>query len=116
LRIWIKKHQEYQLVLLKNGVSMLVVFGWFVVTCGFFFIFSGIVGLYRFPDFYTKIHAASLIDSCGVPLSLIGLAFTQDSLANVCKLVLAALLILLLSPVATYALAKANFLRADNKS
>ncbi|KAJ6644951.1 Isocitrate dehydrogenase [NADP], partial [Pseudolycoriella hygida] len=37
----------------------------FSLAQGIIAIFSGIVGFFRFPDFYTKLHAASVIDCCG---------------------------------------------------
>ena len=74
------------------------------------FIFFGVVGLFRFNDFYSKLHAAGLVECCGVPLSLLGLACLNASYIGTFKLVIAALLVLLLSPVSTHALAKAAIL------
>ncbi|PCJ27609.1 MAG: hypothetical protein COA94_03725 [Rickettsiales bacterium] len=68
---------------------------------------SGIVGLFRFPDFYTKIHAAGVIEVCGLPFCFIGLALMQSDYTSTFKLVAIAALIFLLNPVSTYALARA---------
>ncbi|MFY9590015.1 Na+/H+ antiporter subunit G [Rickettsia endosymbiont of Halotydeus destructor] len=81
-----------------------------LIIFGLFAILSGIIGLFRLPDFYTKLHAASVIECAGVPLCLIGLACTQASLASSLKLILAAFLIFLLNPVSTHALGKASLL------
>jgi multicomponent Na+:H+ antiporter subunit G len=89
---------------------MSYVIGYGLISLGFIVIFSGIIGLFRFPDFYSKIHAASLIEGCGTPLSLIGLAFLQDNSSSSFKLVFAAILILILNPVSTHAIAKAALL------
>ncbi len=83
------------------------IIGYFFLLSGLFAIFSGIVGMMRFTDFFTKIHAAGVIESFGVPLSLIGIACLAPSLSFSVKALLAAILIIILSPVATHALAKA---------
>lgn len=86
---------------------MLYFIGYALILLGLFVILSAIVGLFRFPDFYSKIHAASLVDSLGMPSSLIGLALLQDSYLGMVKLFIGAILILILGPVITHALAKA---------
>lgn len=91
----------------------MVLVGYGMILVGFIAIFSGIVGLFRFPDFYTKIHAASVIECCGVPLSLAGLAFLQNNFINSSKLLFAAMLILVLNPVSTHAIAKAALLSKE---
>nr|WP_253307682.1 Na+/H+ antiporter subunit G [Rickettsia endosymbiont of Ceutorhynchus assimilis] len=84
--------------------------GTLLIMGGGFAIFSGIVGLFRLPDFYTKLHAASVIECAGVPLCLIGLACLQSSIGSCFKLILAAFLVFLLNPVSTHALGKASLL------
>lgn len=88
----------------------MMLLGYSMILVGFIAIFSGIIGLFRFPDFYTRIHAASVIECCGVPLSLSGLAFLQNNFINSSKLLFAAMLILVLNPVSTNAIAKAALL------
>lgn len=83
------------------------IIGWGLILFSLIAIISGIVGMFRLPDFYPKIHAAGLIDSCGVPMALVGLACLQTSFACSFKLILAALLVFLLSPVSTHALTRA---------
>lgn len=82
--------------------------GWCLIIIGLFVVFSGIVGMFRFPNFYTKLHGAGVIDACGIPLCLVGLAFLQQNTVNSLKLVVATIFILLLNPVATHALARAS--------
>lgn len=91
----------------------MILLGYGMIIIGFIAIFSGIVGFFRFPDFYTKIHAASIIECCGVPLSLSGLAFLQDNFVSSSKLLFAAMLILVLNPVSTHAIAKAALLSKE---
>jgi multicomponent Na+:H+ antiporter subunit G len=84
--------------------------GFVFITIGIGFIISCILGLFRFRDFYTKIHAASVIECCGIPFCLIGLSFIQTDLTSAFKLIITALLILLLNPVSTHAIARASVL------
>ncbi len=37
-----------------------------LVVLSLFFSILGVIGLFRFPDFYTRIHAAGLVGSFGV--------------------------------------------------
>lgn len=90
---------------------MLLFIGYILIFLGITAIFSGIIGFFRFPDFYTKIHAASVIECCGTPLTLVGLAFLQQDPSSTFKLIFAVLLILLLNPISTYAIGKASLLR-----
>lgn len=90
---------------------MFQIIGWGLILLGLAAIFSGVIGLFRLADFYSKLHASGVIECCGLPLSLIGLACLQQSFACSFKLVLAAILILLLSPVSTNLLGKAALLQ-----
>ena len=45
-----------------------------LVCSGAFFLFMGAVGLLRFPDFFTRMHAAGKCDTLGSLLLLTGLA------------------------------------------
>lgn len=91
-------------------------FGWLLILAGVFFIASGIIALFRFPDFYTKLHAASVIECCGGPFCFIGLAMLQTNYTSAFKLVTIAALIFLLNPVSTHALGRASLLyKVDKK-
>ena len=78
-----------------------------LVSLGVFFLVAGAVGLIRFPDFYTRMHAAGKCDTLGSLLVLTGLAVHQGlDLASV-KLIIVAVLIFVTSPTATHAIARA---------
>jgi multicomponent Na+:H+ antiporter subunit G len=74
---------------------------------GGFFCIVGAVGLLRMPDFFTRTHAASLIETLGAGLVLAGLALQAGFTLALLKLVILGLMILFASPTATHALAKA---------
>ena len=80
--------------------------GAFLVAGGAFCLL-GAAGLLRMPDFYTRVHAASLSDNLGAGLVLLGLLLQAGWTLVAAKLVIVGLLIFLTSPVATHALVKA---------
>ena len=78
-----------------------------LVCLGVFFLLAGAVGLIRFPDFYTRMHAAGKCDTLGSLLVLTGLALHEGfDLASV-KLIIVAVFIFVTSPTATHAIARA---------
>ena len=93
----------------------MIYLGWILILTGIFFVTFGIIALFRFPDFYTKLHAASAIECCGIPLSLLGLALMQNNYLNSFKLLAIIALILILNPVATHALGRASLLYKIDK-
>jgi multicomponent Na+:H+ antiporter subunit G len=76
---------------------------------------SGVVlitgfGILRLPTYYTRMHAASVTDTLGAGLILLGLALEAGfSLASL-KLGMILLFLILTGPPAAHALAKAAFL------
>lgn len=89
---------------------ILDVASWILIVAGGLFVFIGGVGALRMPNFYTRIHAASLTDSMGSILLLVGIMLQAGfSLATV-KLFAILCFLLLTGPTATYALANAALL------
>lgn len=80
---------------------------WLCIGLGGFFIVSGAIGLVRMPDVYTRMHAASIIDSLGGALLLLGLALQAGLSLITLKLVFIFALFFFVSPVASHALAQA---------
>lgn len=74
---------------------------------GVFFGFSGALGLFRFPDFFTRIHAASITDSMCALLIVVGLLCLSPSILVAAKLVFILIFLLITAPTASHALAKA---------
>lgn len=86
---------------------LLDVLSWILLAGGALACVVGGAGLLRMPDFYTRIHAASVSDAVGAGLILAGLLLQADSALVALKLVVIGLLIFFTSPVATHALARA---------
>ncbi|HCM48099.1 MAG TPA: sodium:proton antiporter [Colwellia sp.] len=74
---------------------------------GSFLCISGGVGLLRFPDFYTRMHAVGVTDTLGAGMILIGLMFYSPDFLIFSKLVIILLLTLLIGPTTSHVLAKA---------
>ena len=79
----------------------------FLVCSGVFFLLAGALGLLRFPDFYTRMHAAGKADTLGSLLVLTGLAAYQGFDLTAIKMLVIALFIFVTSPTATHAIARA---------
>jgi multicomponent Na+:H+ antiporter subunit G len=93
-------------------VSILLGFlSWCCLLAGGFFCIAGGIGLIRMPDFYTRMHAASVTETLGAGLILLGLIMQAGFSLVTAKLLMIGLLIFLTSPTATHALAKAAFIR-----
>lgn len=80
---------------------------WICLAAGGLFCVVGGLGLLRMPDFYTRVHAASVTDTLGAGLVLLGLILQAGWTLVALKLVVIGLLIFFTSPAATHALAKA---------
>lgn len=65
------------------------------------------VGLFRFPDFYSRMHATGITDSLGTALILVGLMLQSGWDISLTKLILILVFILLTGPTITYSLANA---------
>lgn len=76
-----------------------------LLLVGAFFYFAGTVGLVRFPDVYTRLHALAKADNLGLGCVLAGLALQAESLAAAMKLLLIWPLALAASAAVSYAIA-----------
>jgi multicomponent Na+:H+ antiporter subunit G len=70
-----------------------------LIGAGFFF--AGTVGLLRFPDVYTRLHALTKADNLGLGLIVIGLMLRVESAAAAGKLLVIWLLVLTASGAAS---------------
>ena len=91
-----------------NGIVTLFLAG------GLFFTLVGSIGLLRFPDFYTRLHATGKCDTLGTGLILIGLIihhlfhYSGTPLVPV-RLAFLVFFIFIANPTATHALMKAAY-------
>ena len=74
---------------------------------GSFLCLTGGIGILRFPDFYTRMHAVGVTETLATAMILIGLIlYSPDFLVDV-KLLIILLMTLFLSPTTSHALANA---------
>jgi len=76
---------------------------------GSFLCVSGGIGILRFPDFYTRMHAVGVTDTLGAGMILIGLMILSPDFLVFTKLMIVLLLTLLIGPTTSHVLAKAAF-------
>lgn len=67
----------------------------------------GTVGVLRFPDFYTRLHAASVTDTSGATLALLGMALLAPGPVVVFKLAIVWVFLFLTGPTSSHAVANA---------
>lgn len=65
------------------------------VTAGVFFFLAGTVGVLRFPDALTRLHALTKADNLGLGLIVLGLLPQMDGVGAALKLIVVWLLILI---------------------
>ncbi len=75
-----------------------------IILClaGAFFFLGGTVGLLRFPDNYSRLHALTKADNLGLGFIVLGLMFASAALPEIIKLGLIWLLALVGSSSACY--------------
>ena len=77
-----------------------------LLIAGVFFGLSGAMGIIKFPDFFTRIHAASVTDSITTILIIGGLLLQTTLDINTAKLLFILVFLLITCPAASHALAK----------
>ena len=80
---------------------------WVLIVSGSFFVIVGAFGTYRFPDFWSRLHAASITDSAGVILLLIGMGVYSGLTLITFKLLVIGLFLFITGPTSTHAVANA---------
>lgn len=99
----------------QSELSRLDLCGMILAGVGLLFFLGAAVGLYRFPDFYTRMHAAGKGDTLSSLLILAGFAlltldeFSAEGWFLVVKVLAIVLFIMLTSPTSTHALMRAGF-------
>jgi len=86
-----------------SGVSMVL---------GAMFFCAGTIGLLRFPDIYTRLHALTKADNMGLALIIFALAWQAEAWWDVAKLVLIWGLVMLAGTTCCHIVAQVA-LRAD---
>jgi len=72
-----------------------------IVASGLVLLAGGALGLLRFPDLYTRLHAANVADVAGTALMIAGLAVVAPDWSTVVRLVMLAALVVAVGPTLT---------------
>ncbi len=86
--------------------ALLDLFSIAAIAGGGFFYLAGTLGLLRFPDAYTRLHALTKADNLGLALVVLGLLPQMDGLLAAAKLVLIWLLVLVSSAAVSQLIAR----------
>ena len=78
------------------------------VSTGAFFFLAGTVGLLRFPDALTRLHALTKADNLGLGLVVLGLLPRADGALGALKLIVVWLFVLLAGATVAQLLARAG--------
>ena len=87
--------------------ALVEVISWAALLTGGFLVITGSIGMLRFPDLYTRMHAAGVTDTGGAGLVLFGLMLQAGLTIVTVKLALILWFLLFTGPVASHVLAKA---------
>lgn len=86
---------------------MLDLFTGLAVAIGAFFFLAGSIGLLRFPDAYTRLHALTKADNLGLAFIVLGLMPQAGGVLAALKLVAIWVLVLFSSAVVSQLIARA---------
>jgi multicomponent Na+:H+ antiporter subunit G len=87
--------------------DIIAIAGSAIALLGSVFMVIGALGVVRMPDIFTRLHAASVSDTFGVNLILIGLILVGGLTLVSVKLAFLIAFLFLTGPVATHAVARA---------
>jgi len=85
---------------------MIVLAGLFVLV-GSIFCLLATIGILRFPDLYTRLHAATKVGPLGAGLVLLGAGIASGDLLIFVRCLVGLLFLILVSPVSAHLLARA---------
>jgi len=80
---------------------------WLLIAIGSLALLTGAIGVLRFPDVYTRMHAASITDTLGAGALLGGLMLQAGLTLIAVKLFLMLVFLFFTSPTSSFALAHA---------
>lgn len=80
---------------------------WALIVAGSAFVLIGAIGLARMPDLFTRMHAASVVETLGAGLLVLGMILQAGFDLVSLKLLFIFALLYFFGPVVTHALAQA---------
>ncbi len=89
-------------------MSVMTILSIVFILGGLFFFMTATIGLIRFPDFFSRLHATGKGDTLAVFLSLVGLALYEGFSLTGLKIIIIAIFMFIAQPTATHAISKAG--------
>ena len=86
------------------------VLGTIIMTVGLLFMFFGIIGIYKFKNFFPRVLASAKIDSVGALTLMLGLMVYNGVSFFSLKLLLLVGIMFILNPLASHMLARSAYL------
>ena len=80
---------------------------WVLIVSGSVFVIIGAIGTWRLPDFWARLHGASVTDSAGVILLIWGMCIQAGFTLITVKLIIIGVFLFITGPTATHAIANA---------
>jgi multicomponent Na+:H+ antiporter subunit G len=80
---------------------------WLLIVSGAVFVVIGAFGTLRLPDFWSRLHAASITDSAGMILMVAGMGLQAGASLIAVKLIIIGVFLFITGPTATHAIANA---------
>ncbi len=88
----------------------MVKFAVFIITIALAFMFFGVLGLFRFKDFYSRILISAKIETVGFLTIMVGLIlFSGFNFASL-KIFLILLLMVITNPLSTHAITRSAYI------
>ena len=94
---------------------LIEIFSWIFILLGSFLLLTGSLGLIRLPDFWSRLHGASISDTGGVLFLILGMMLHVTTIWVFFKLLAIAIFIFISSPTASHAIANAAFVTLGYK-
>ncbi len=91
----------------------MIILSYALIFIGLIAIITAILGCYKLPDYFCRMHAATIGDAVGCPLLLLGIAIQSSSPLKIGFL---SIILLFVSPASSYCLnlfAKTYFEKKD---
>lgn len=80
---------------------------WLLFVVGGVGVVVGAIGIVRFPDFYTRLHASGIVDTAGAELILFAMILQAPTWLVAAKLAIIGFFLFMTSPVSAHAIAHA---------
>ncbi|WP_207725486.1 monovalent cation/H(+) antiporter subunit G [Acetobacterium malicum] len=89
---------------------MIDLLAYLLITIALIFMALGVIGLFRFKDFYSRILISAKIETVGFLTIMIGFTILSGLSYAAMKILLITLMVMITNPLSTHAIARSAFL------